>query len=209
VARALLRLERFPAFYIADLDAITQGGSDSHLPVLVEIVAELGRSGVGELWLDAGLAPWLGLLAQQTRAHGLTLVMVAGAESLAASAAPPAGWHPPDAADWVLSLDYRAGSFLGPPGLDANATAWPTRVIVMELSAVGAVAGPALARLDALASVAAATGRDDIAFFAGGGVRDVADLHMLKVHGAAGALVASALHDGHLDAATLEHLAQQ
>jgi phosphoribosylformimino-5-aminoimidazole carboxamide ribotide isomerase len=209
VARALLDLGPFAALYIADLDAITRDGSDRHRAILAAICAEAGRHGVRELWLDAGAAQWLNMLADQAREHGVSVMTVVGAESLADGDALRTLGYLPGAATWVFSIDYRAGKFLGPAGLDASVAQWPSRVIVMELSAVGVGGGPALACLDLLVAAAHSAGRTDIAFFAGGGVRDTADLRTLASHGAAGALVASALHDGHLDAATLREFTPQ
>jgi phosphoribosylformimino-5-aminoimidazole carboxamide ribotide isomerase len=203
VARALLDLVPFSALYIADLDAITRGGSDRNFAVLADICAEAGRRGIGELWLDAGLASWLGSLTEKARSYGVNVVTVVGAESLAAASSLQSAGYLPGATDWVLSLDYRAGKFLGPAGLDDCAELWPGRVIVMELSAIGVGGGPALERLDIMALTARLAGRSDIAFFAGGGVRHADDLRTLAAHGAAGALVASALHDGHLDATAI------
>ncbi len=209
VTRALLDLGSFPALYIADLDAITQGGSDRHRAILAAICAEASRHAVRELWLDAGPANWLQLLADQAREYGIDVVTVVGAESLADGDSLRTLGYLPGAASWVFSIDYRAGEFLGPTGLDACAAQWPSRVIVMELSAVGVGGGPALACLDRLVALAHSAGRTDIAFFAGGGVRDAADLRTLAHHGASGALIASALHDGHLSATTLREFAPQ
>jgi phosphoribosylformimino-5-aminoimidazole carboxamide ribotide isomerase len=209
VARALLDLAKLPALYIADLDAITRGGGERNFAVLLDICAEAGRSGVGELWLDAGLASWLGKLTETAKTFGVNVVTVVGAESLATTNSLQSLGYFPNATNWVLSLDYRAGKFLGPLGLDSLAEHWPRRVIVMELSVVGAGGGPALERLDALTATARSAGRSDIAFFAGGGVRDANDLRTLITHGAAGALVASALHDGELDAATINEFSSQ
>ena len=98
----------------------------------------------------------------------------------------------------ILSLDYRGNAFVGPPGLENAAELWPARVIAMTLAKVGSGAGPDLERL---AAVKAMAGRRQV--FAAGGVRDGADLDDLQAAGIAGALVASALHDGRLDGATL------
>ncbi|MBC8130797.1 MAG: nickel transporter, partial [Rhizobiaceae bacterium] len=46
------------------------------------------------------------------------------------------------------------------------------------------------------------------AVFAAGGVRDEDDLMRLEKAGIAGALVASALHDGRIDRAVLERMAR-
>ncbi len=203
VAAALLDLARFRGLYIADLAAITEHGSDRHFDLLARLAADIGGRGVGELWLDAGRAPWLAALATATRRHGVRLVPVIGAESLQDGESPRRlDWLGADE-EAVLSLDYRGGRFLGPRGLDRQPGAWPRRVIVMELAAVGVGKGPALARLQHLAGLARRAGRPDIRFHAAGGVRDAADLRLLAAHGVAGALIASALHDGRLDAATL------
>ena len=56
-----------------------------------------------------------------------------------------------------------------------------------------------LTRLAAIRSIAG--GRE---IYAAGGVRDAADLCALKAAGAAGALIATALHDGRVGRADLE-----
>lgn len=97
-----------------------------------------------------------------------------------------------------LSLDFRGEAFLGPPDLHEDAAPWPDRVIVMTLSRVGSGEGPDLARLAEV--IVRAEGR---AVFAAGGVRNAGDLKALKRIGAAGALVATALHSGAITAADL------
>src|SRR5262249_61282863 len=92
----------------------------------------------------------------------------------------------------ILSLDFAGDRFLGPaehpePGL------WPARVIVMTLARVGSGAGPDLTRLHQVRSQN--PGRR---IYAAGGVRDATDLRGLSAAGAAGVLVATALHDGRI-----------
>lgn len=99
----------------------------------------------------------------------------------------------PAAARLVLSLDFRGDDFMGPPALLQRTELWPSRIIVMTLARVGGGAGPDLERLAALQSRA-----PDRRFYAAGGVRGPADLEALRRQGAAGVLVASALHDGRL-----------
>ena len=69
----------------------------------------------------------------------------------------------------------------------------------MTLARVGSGAGPDLDRLRAIREIAA--GRD---IYAAGGVRDSADLAVLKRAGISGALVATSLHDGRLTGSDLE-----
>jgi len=188
VVATLLAAAAFPAIYAADLDAILRRGE--HRDLLLSIV---DRFPALTLWVDAGfgeatqLAPW--------RA-GERVVPVIGSESLASlddlaallTAAPEA----------ILSLDTRAEQPLGPALLFSEPQRWPQRVVVMTLDRVGAGQGPALARLRS--TLDQAPGRKIIA---AGGVRNAADLEMLEAMGVHAVLIASAIHDGTLDRATL------
>ena len=103
----------------------------------------------------------------------------------------------------MLSVDLRNGRLISPrpelDGRDATAAAplaralGVTELLVIDLALVGSGAGPPLAAVRALA--AALPG---VEIYAGGGVRDDADLHALEAAGATGALVATALHEGRL-----------
>jgi phosphoribosylformimino-5-aminoimidazole carboxamide ribotide isomerase len=187
VARGLLSLARFPALYIADLDAIE--GRPANVATVAALAAEFPGL---ELWLDAGLHT-----AGEVAAHLLSpgVAVVLGSESID-SAETAGGFR--DEPRAILSLDYRGNAFVGPPGLENAAELWPARLIAMTLAKVGSGAGPDLERLAAVKAIA---GRRQV--FAAGGVRDGADLDDLQAAGIAGALVASALHDGRLDRATL------
>jgi phosphoribosylformimino-5-aminoimidazole carboxamide ribonucleotide (ProFAR) isomerase len=101
----------------------------------------------------------------------------------------------------VLSLDLRACRVISSdPELarleaaEALARLRPAgirEVIVLDLTRVGADAGPDVALVREL------HGRfPELELLAGGGVRDLADLRALAAAGAAGALVATALHCG-------------
>lgn len=203
VLRALLGLARFPAIYIADLDAITGAGSDRHFDLLAELCVDLAAAATAELWLDAGTAGWLPDLGVEAAARGVRLVPVLGSESFADAAALASRTAQLADFDCVLSLDYRGGKFLGPPGLDARAADWPSRVIVMELSGVGVGGGPPLAGIERVATAARNGGRSDIGIYAAGGVHDAGDLRLLACCGSRGVLLASALHDGRIDAQSL------
>jgi phosphoribosylformimino-5-aminoimidazole carboxamide ribotide isomerase len=103
----------------------------------------------------------------------------------------------------MLSIDLRDGRLISPdPELAGRppAAAAPRaralgvgEVLVIDLTRVGSGSGPPL---DAVAEVAAAL--PGVAVYAGGGVRDDDDLRALESAGAAGALVATALHEGRL-----------
>jgi phosphoribosylformimino-5-aminoimidazole carboxamide ribotide isomerase len=107
---------------------------------------------------------------------------------------------PPDA--YVLSLDFKDREFAGPVAVLDEPQHWPDNVIVMTLSHVGAGQGPATAEIAAIVSRA---GKRRI--YAAGGVRDRADIVALHAAGAAGVLVATALHAGTLKAGDLNEIA--
>jgi phosphoribosylformimino-5-aminoimidazole carboxamide ribotide isomerase len=190
VARGLLAVYPFATLYVADLDAI-EGRGDNR--------AALGRVKLGcpglSLWVDNGIgdasaaARWLeaGLgslvLGSETQANAALVRSLAADDRV------------------LLSLDFRGDAFQGPSAILAEPTAWPSRVIAMTLARVGSGAGPDVERLSAVQRIA--PGRR---VYAAGGVRNAADLAALARAGIAGALVATALHDGRLGRAEIEAL---
>jgi phosphoribosylformimino-5-aminoimidazole carboxamide ribotide isomerase len=147
------------------------------------------------LWIDAGAANAAD--AQAWLAHERVDVVL-GSESFADHAALAALCAK---ARILLSLDFQGAHFLGARALCENAAAWPQRVVAMTLARVGATEGPDLARVSEI--VTRAGGRE---IFAAGGVRNMGDLACLEAAGAAGALVASALHEGRLTGADLARM---
>ncbi len=178
VAQALLGLFPFDTLYVADLDAILGRGGNS--AVLADLRRRLPDI---EIWLDAGIASPEAL--DSCRASGFTPVL--GAESQRGLALLQAARE----RDAVLSLDFRDGIPLGPAQIPERPGLWPRRVIALDLARVGSGVGP---DLELLASVRRRG--PDTEVYAGGGVRDGADLEALRAAGAAGALLASALHSG-------------
>jgi uncharacterized protein related to proFAR isomerase len=143
-----------------------------------------------ELWLDAGVGAAASMRAQ-IGDDATRVVTIFGSESLrsrgdfeACFAADPHA---------ALSLDRRDGQPLDAAGCWELPALWPARVIVMTLERVGADAGP---DLDTLRSVQARAPK--AALMGAGGIRNAADLARAQEAGAAGWLVASALHDGRL-----------
>jgi phosphoribosylformimino-5-aminoimidazole carboxamide ribotide isomerase len=104
-----------------------------------------------------------------------------------------------DSARIVLSLDFRGDAFQGPQPILDQPSLWPRRIIVMTLARVGSGAGPDLARLASIQSIAG--GRE---IYAAGGVRNAADLSALTAAGVSGALTATALHERRIVTADLE-----
>jgi phosphoribosylformimino-5-aminoimidazole carboxamide ribotide isomerase len=185
ILEALLRLHPFPAVYFADLDAIR--GRGDHFALLRGLRERY--PGV-EFWIDAGIGD--GARLRQFSDRALETVIL-GSESMNDSSLLDAARS---RGDFILSLDFKNEIFLGPSALERDAALWPGRVLAMNLARVGSALGPDLALIAALRAR-----RADCGVFAAGGVRGRADLQALRDQGAAGALVATALHSGALSAA--------
>ena len=174
--------------YVADLDAIGGGGGQN------AIIAELARE--ARVMVDAGVS-------EPERARALLDLgahrVVVGTETL--TGADALDRLLAELGEIVLSVDLRDGRALsrdprlaGLPALDAVARlhrAGLREVIVLDLARVGSGMGPDI-RL--IAELHAAF--PGLELLAGGGVRDAGDLRALADAGAAGALVATALHRG-------------
>lgn len=191
VLRGLRSLAPFRTVYVADLDAIA--GESDHLAMLRELAEEVPDV---QFWLDGGFAT-----SAAARAVASDFVPVIGSESLRSVDDLIAIRANLLGDGFILSLDYRAGRFLGPLEIESCVELWPSRLILMTLDRVGTAGGPDVAALEQL--VQQGRGR---AVFAAGGVRGEGDIRDLAAAGVAGALVATALHDGRLTAATLAKL---
>jgi|SRR5689334_13863630 phosphoribosylformimino-5-aminoimidazole carboxamide ribotide isomerase len=180
VLEGLLSAARFEAVYIADLDAITARQPSD--PV-IERLAD--RHPMLAFWVDAGIssaAAAAALLAHE-RFHP-----VIGSESQSDTRLIDQLRDHPRV---LLSLDFRGDDFIGPEGLLDRPERWPSRVIAMTLARVGSGSGPDLERLDRI--LEKAQGRK---VYAAGGVRGRDDAEALAARGAAGVLVATAIHQG-------------
>jgi HisA/HisF family protein len=193
VARGYAALFTFPVLYVADLDGIEGRGRNANLAT--ELTAAL--PGV-RIWIDDGLRTYE--VAERIVEQPDTIPVV-GTESLRGGDDVAAmRTLPPDA--YVLSLDFKDDEFTGPVAVLDEPRHWPDNVIVMTLSRVGARLGPAIAEVAAIVSRAGSR-----RIYAAGGVRDRADIVALHAAGAAGVLVATALHAGTLKAGDLNEIA--
>lgn len=182
VADALLALAPFRRLYVADLDAIRgTGGHDTVIAEIAEAYPEL------EIWVDRGETDPDALGRRARAGPGVSVI---GSESFKD---PQALRSACGASGGVLSLDHDANGPIGPADSHGDSSFWPDRVIVMTLARVGADAGPDISRLRDVLGRAG-----DRRVYAAGGVRGAHDLAALSALGVAGALVASALHDGRL-----------
>jgi phosphoribosylformimino-5-aminoimidazole carboxamide ribotide isomerase len=209
LARAFRSTLGLDELYVADLDAIggesergPAGGVGDHGAMLAALARE------ARVMVDVGVS-------EPARARALLDLgahrIIVGTETL----------NSPDALDRllaelpygavILSVDLREGRLLSPdaqlaglPALDAVARLHRTglrEAIVLDLARVGSGVGPDIALI-----AEAHAAFPDLELLAGGGVRDVEDLRAICVAGAAGALVATALHSGVIGAGELEGL---
>ncbi|WP_455959710.1 HisA/HisF-related TIM barrel protein [Methylorubrum aminovorans] len=181
VARGLLDAVGTDCLYVADLDAIMDGVEPDGASL--EAVAS-ACPGV-RLWVDAGFSD-LSAVERFTRL-GLGRPVIGSESQRDAGLVRALGNRA------VLSLDSRGAERLGPEALHEEAGSWPEDVIVMTLARVGTGTGPDLSGI----SRAVALGQHR-RIYAAGGVRGPEDVAALAQAGAAGALVASAIHDGRL-----------
>ena len=197
VARAFREVLGLEELYIADLDGIASG--HLHRDVIAALATE------ARVMVDAGATEVAAVR------HLLELGVggvVIGTESLTDEVALERLRAELPDAPLVLSLDLRSGQVvspdpelgrLGAPEVLASLGRCGLRdAIVLDLARVGSGAGPDLALVSALHARLPA-----LKLLAGGGVRDIADLRALAAAGAAGALVATALHSGAIGRAEL------
>ena len=200
LARAFRSALGLDELYVADLDAIA--GAGDHAACLGALARE------ARLMVDAGVGdPGRAQTLLDLGAHRV----IVGTETLSGPRALDRllAQLPDEAV--ILSIDLRNGRLLSRDarlaGLDAlDAVAELRRpglrqAIVLDLARVGSGAGPDVAPIGAIRAAF-----PDLELLAGGGVRDLEDLRALDAAGAAGALVATAVHAGVIGARELEAL---
>lgn len=182
VIEAFINLAPFNSFYIADLDAIS--GTGNNFSAVVQVKKQFPQI---SLWVDCGSISECSaifiegfgeiVLGSETQE---TLVRLASNRKA------------------LLSLDFLGNTFVGPLEVFDTPILWPRRVIVMTLARVGAGVGPDFERISFVR--ARAVSRQ---LYAAGGVRNADDLSRLREIGVDGVLVATALHNGSIQAKDL------
>jgi len=192
VVAGLLQLAPFRRLYVADLDAIAGLGShDAALATLSALFPQI------ELWVDNGANN--AVTAEAWLASGRGCLVIGSESQTDAALLQRVSGNPRT----VLSLDFRGDAFQGPLAILYDPSLWPGRVIVMTLGRVGTGAGPDLDRVASIQRCSA--GRS---VYAAGGVRTASDLQSLDAIGSAGALIASALHEGTITSDDIAHVVQ-
>jgi phosphoribosylformimino-5-aminoimidazole carboxamide ribotide isomerase len=190
LARGLRNELGIEEIYVADLDAIV--GGNGHAALLRALAGE------ARLMVDAGVSePAQARALLDLGAHRV----IAGTETLSGPEALDRLLAELPAGALILSVDLRDGRVLSPDGMLAGLPALDAvarlnrpglrEAIVLDLARVGSGAGPDVALIAEIHDAF-----PDLDLLAGGGVRDVDDLRALDAAGAAGTLVATALHRG-------------
>ena len=192
VVSALLELYPFKTLYIADLDAI--GGGHPHLDTVIEIRHRYPEL---TLWLDAGCRDTFEL----DRWPDQAVQHVIGSENLSSVIPFHDMRRHLGTSEPILSLDFSSQGPLGPQELFQSPSSWPDTVIAMTLARVGSGSGPDWETLESLRKLA-----PNRRLIAAGGVRGIEDLSALTSRHIAGALIASALHDGQISRSDIERL---
>ena len=191
VVAGLLSVHPFRTLYIADLDAIERRGDAGSS--IAGIAAKFPRL---SLWVDNGCSDRDRAKVLLKRLPNASLVLGSELQHDEELIGSERG-----NSRIILSLDFRGQEFLGPSALLDDPGHWPSCIIVMTLAKVGSGGGPDFDRYAVIKKKAA--GR---AIYLAGGLRDRDDLAAVEASGAAGILVASALHDGRIISADLAAL---
>jgi phosphoribosylformimino-5-aminoimidazole carboxamide ribotide isomerase len=201
VTQAIMSTFGLQSFYLADLDALLG------LPIQRNVYESLANAAGARLWIDAGLSS-----ADSLRAIDLPEIdaWVIGLETLDSIDALSRMRDVVGAERLVFSLDLKEGKPLARSpfwqdwsAIDIAHAVWERgieRCILLDLARVGM--GGGWGGRDILEQVLprVPTAR----FFVAGGVRNASDLREAQQRGAAGSLVASALHDGSLSRADID-----
>ncbi|QMU61014.1 MAG: hypothetical protein GKR92_04585 [Gammaproteobacteria bacterium] len=182
VISGFLKVFNFKSIYIADLDALEQ--QNAHLKIVESICNKHPEL---EVWLDTGPS-LIEHYLQKTDFHNLRLIL--SSESLPSVTTFSSLLDQYPQHNFLLSLDYKANTLLGPQGLLQHKQQWPEDVIVLNLNSVGAKAG---------VQIPTELNHHEITnnfnTYYGGGIRNLNDIKKLNSFSFAGALVSTALHN--------------
>ncbi len=192
IVAALLAVHPFKQLYIADLNAIQKlpHKTTTNFAVIARIINAYPQL---EIWLDAGITQAADMQLWQP----LNLNLILASESVSTME----GYLQlsQQLGNFILSLDFFSDGFHGPQALLNQTEHWPQRVIIMSLADVGANQGVNRIRLEQLVQQ-----NNTSRLYAAGGVRNAADIRLLKELGLHGALIATALHTQQITGADLQ-----
>lgn len=188
VIKAFLKIYSFNTLYIADLNSITGQGDNEEL--LKRVLTDFTEV---TFWIDRGYQPF-----PQFSKLPSNYLPVLGSESYQDDNILEIQEYKKN---FILSLDFANSCALGAKTLFSNPCYWPDNIIVMTLERVGSHDGPDFQTLHDFSRH-----YPDKQFIAAGGIRNSEDLVALQEIGIHQALVASALHFGHINANDISNL---
>ncbi|EMB14954.1 HisA/HisF-related TIM barrel protein [Rhodopirellula europaea] len=186
-------------FYVADLNGLM--GTDRQRDALLTLAREVRRDEI--LWIDCG---WAGSVSQvdqdwlkqmnRSIANGASLRWIIATETADSIDVMNRMLEFVDASNLTLSLDFRAGLFLGPKTAADWAVAARERNIregiLLDVASVGSESGPGNG--DVFSDIVSRFG--DMSWITGGGIRDAKDVRGLVSGGYSAFLIATALLPG-------------
>lgn len=182
VISGFLKVFNFKSIYIADLDALEQ--QNAHLKIVESICNKYPEL---EIWLDTG-SSLIDHYLQKTNFHNLRLIL--SSESLPSIATFSSLLDHYPQHNFLLSLDYKTNTLLGPQELLQHKQQWPDDVIVLNLNSVGAKRGVQLPSELYHHDIT-----NSFNTYYGGGIRNLSDIKKLESLRFAGTLVSTALHN--------------
>jgi phosphoribosylformimino-5-aminoimidazole carboxamide ribotide isomerase len=198
IVEGLLKLYPFRTIYIADIDAISNTGNHfEQIELLSGMYPQI------TWWVDNGVRNANARILHTPQANIRAVFGTENIHNLQDYQAVSNAYKNRQ----VLSVDKLNNTDLGAAELHTTGLYWPDDAICMTLNHVGSKLGPDIVRLKNLMQLNLAR-KKPANIFAAGGVRNIDDLLQLKQLGIAGALVASALHNGEITVQQLSTLAQ-
>ena len=210
IGRELIKKCDLSLIYLADLDAISGKSPDW------DLYRRLIDEGLS-LWIDAGLetSEHCQRMVQFAAEHPQIQGVIAGMESVADRATFKRFQELIDPELLIFSLDLKDGYPLTKDLTWKNQIALEIaidvvaqgvgRMIIIDLASVGMHGGPGTRKL----CTQMHTKFSDLALYAGGGVRNIADLSAMAGWGCAAALISSALHDGWISPVEIKEFQQK
>lgn len=195
IVAAILELYPFQTLYIADLNAICGAGNNK---AAIEAICQAHPDLT--IWLDCGIVQ----MNARALHIGDAIRPVVGSENIENLQDYRAISYACQSKH-VLSLDYSATSAMGITELHKSARFWPEDTICMALNAVGSAEGPDMQRLNEVLHLNVAR-KSPSRIYAAGGIRNMDDLAALVSMRVAGALLATALHNGSINTSDLQNL---
>ena len=186
LVRRLYEELHYPLIYLADLDAIQ--GSGDNAALLSEICSAFPDL---HLWFDGGFRCSSDLAGLRDRTQVRAVI---GSETWSDDGPLPDR-------EAILSVDCDAEGLRDRSGICGDATRRPIDLVLMNLTRVGSRNGPDIGLLEQWRVMA-----PEARLYLAGGIRGPDDLKAAETAGAAGVLLASALHDGCFSMPIATHL---